>query len=116
FLRDNLKQDPDFIRKHLHDICASLQAHLIGMLLSRLKEASDITGIHDIAIAGGVSANKGLRAKLTEMAATEKWNVFIPAMEYCTDNAAMIAMAAHHKFLKQEFSDLSVTPMARMPF
>lgn len=116
FLRDNLKQDPDFIRKHLHDICASLQAHLIGMLLSRLKEASDITGIHDIAIAGGVSANKGLRAKLTEMAATEKWNVFIPAMEYCTDNAAMIAMAAHTKFLKQEFSDLSVTPMARMPF
>lgn len=116
FLRDNVKQDPDFIRKNLHDICASLQAHLIGMLLSRLKEASDITGIHDIAIAGGVSANKGLRAKLTEMAATEKWNVFIPAMEYCTDNAAMIAMAAHHKFLKQEFSDLSVTPMARMPF
>ena len=115
FLRDNIKQDQDFVKKNLPDICASLQVHLIGMLLSRLKEASDITGIHDIAIAGGVSANKGLRAKLTEMAAREKWRVYIPALEYCTDNAAMIAIAAHYKFLNQEFSDLSVTPMARMP-
>lgn len=116
FLRDNLKQDPDFVNKNLPDICASLQANLIGMLLTRLKEASNITGIHDIAIAGGVSANKGLRSKLERMAEKEKWNVYIPSLEYCTDNAAMIAMAAHYKFIKQEFSDLSATPMARMPF
>lgn len=116
FLRDRISEDPDFVNKNLPDICASLQAHLVGMLLSRLKEASDLTGIREIAIAGGVSANSGLRNQLTALAAKEKWNVYIPALEYCTDNAAMIAMAAHYKYLKQEFSDLSVAPMARMPF
>src|SRR5690606_7295261 len=116
FLRDKKKEDPDFIDKNLPDICASLQAHLVGMLLSRLKEASDITGIREIAIAGGVSANQGLRQLLRALAEKENWNVYIPALEYCTDNAAMIAMAGHFKFLKEEFSDLSVAPMARMPF
>lgn len=116
FLRERKKEDPDFVSKNLPDICASLQAHLIGMLLSRLKEASDITGIREIGIAGGVSANNGLRKQLGELAVREKWNVHIPALEYCTDNAAMIAIAAHFKFLNREFSDLSVTPMARMPF
>lgn len=116
FLRDRIKEDHEFIGKNLPDICASLQAHIVGMLMSRLKEASDATGIREIAIAGGVSANNGLRKELAEVAAREKWNIYIPALEYCTDNAAMIAMAAHHKFLAGEFSDLSVTPMARMPF
>ncbi len=116
FLRERKSKDPDFISRNLHDICASLQAHLVGMLLSRLKEASDLTGIREVAIAGGVSANRGLRTELAALAEKENWNVYIPALEYCTDNAAMIAMAAHYKFLKQEFSDLSVAPMARMPF
>ncbi|MDV3307686.1 MAG: tRNA (adenosine(37)-N6)-threonylcarbamoyltransferase complex transferase subunit TsaD [Cyclobacteriaceae bacterium] len=116
FLRDRVKDDPDFISKNLPDLCASLQAHLVEMLVSRLKEASDITGIREIAVAGGVSANRGLRKRLAEMAETEQWNLFIPELQYCTDNAAMIGIAAHYKFLAGAFSDLSVVPLARMPF
>jgi N6-L-threonylcarbamoyladenine synthase len=116
FLRDGIKQDHDFVTRNLPDICASLQAHLITMLLSRLKEAGYQTGIHEIAIAGGVSANSALRKALKALAEREKWNVYIPAFEYCTDNAAMIGIAAHYKFLNGEFSNLSVTPLARMPF
>jgi tRNA N6-adenosine threonylcarbamoyltransferase len=116
FLRDKVKTDSDFVKKNLPDICASLQAALIRMLTSKLKEASSRTGIHQIAIAGGVSANSGLRKELTAMAKIENWAIYIPAYEYCSDNAAMIAIAAHFKFLKSDFTDLSVTPMARMPF
>jgi N6-L-threonylcarbamoyladenine synthase len=86
------------------------------MLVSRLKQASDMTGIHEVAVAGGVSANRGLRKRLSEMAEEEGWNLFIPEFQYCTDNAAMIAIAAHYKFLAGMFSDLSVVPQARMPF
>ncbi len=116
FLRERVKEDSSFIEKNLKDICASLQHHLVNMLLSRLKTASRQKGIKEIAIAGGVSANSGLRSALQKIAKEEGWNVYIPAFEYCTDNAAMIAIAAHYKFLKKEFSDLSVTPLARMPF
>lgn len=115
FLRDEKKKDPDFVARNLPDICASLQHALVSMLLSRLREASEQTGIRDIAIAGGVSANGGLRKSLLAMANKNNWNVFIPAFEYCTDNAAMIAVAAHHKFLKNDFAPLDVTPLARMP-
>ena len=85
------------------------------MLLTRLEQASDRTGIKEIAIAGGVSANSGLRESLRLLAERKGWNIFIPAFEYCTDNAAMIAMAAHYKYLRKEFSPLDVTPLARMP-
>lgn len=115
FLRDEKKKDPDFVSRHLADICASLQHTLVSMLLSRLEQASDETGIREIAIAGGVSANSGLRAGLLDRAGKKGWNVYIPAFEYCTDNAAMIAMAAHYKFLRKDFSSLDVTPLARMP-
>jgi N6-L-threonylcarbamoyladenine synthase len=115
FLRDEKKKDPDFVSRHLADICASLQHTLVSMLLSRLEQASDETGIREIAIAGGVSANSGLRAGLLDLAGKKGWNVYIPAFEYCTDNAAMIAMAAHYKFLRKDFSSLDVTPLARMP-
>ena len=115
FLRDKVKEDPQFIESNLNDICASLQRHLVKMLTDRLKDASKQTGIKEIAIAGGVSANSLLRNELKSMATVEGWNVYIPAFEYCMDNAAMIAMAAHYKFLKEEFTDLSVTPLARMP-
>jgi N6-L-threonylcarbamoyladenine synthase len=115
FLRDEKKKDPDFVLRHLADICASLQHTLVSMLLSRLEQASDQTGIREIAIAGGVSANSGLRESLLALAGKKGWNVYIPAFEYCTDNAAMIAMAAHYKFLRKEFSSLDVTPLARMP-
>lgn len=115
FLRDALKNNPDFIRQNLPDICASLQRHLVEMLMSRVKEASEKTNIKEIAIAGGVSANSGLRNRLQETAEQEGWKVYLPAFEYCTDNAAMIAIAAHYKYLNNEFTDLSVAPLARMP-
>ena len=115
FLRDAVKQDPGFIQKHLADICASLQKHLVGMLLARMEQASEQTGICNVAIAGGVSANSGLRKELKVLADRKGWNIFVPDFEYCTDNAAMVAMAAHYKFLRKEFSTLDVTPLARMP-
>jgi N6-L-threonylcarbamoyladenine synthase len=115
FLRDEVKKSPSFVQDNLNDICASLQHHLVKMLLSRLQAASAQTGIREIAIAGGVSANSGLRQELQNLAVKNSWNVYVPAFEYCTDNAAMIAIAAHFKYLKSEFSSLDVTPLARMP-
>lgn len=115
FLRDQKIKDPDFVEKNLNDICASLQHHLVKMLLNRLEQASAQTGIKEVAIAGGVSANSGLRNNLALLAKKKGWNVYIPAFEYCTDNAAMIAMVAHFKFLKGDFSDINVSPLARMP-
>ncbi len=115
FLRDEVRKNPDFIEQNLSDICASLQHHLINMLLSRLEEAADKTGIRNIAIAGGVSANSGLRNGLRSLAQQKGWDYFIPEFQYCTDNAAMIAMAAHFKYLRNEFVGMDVTPLARMP-
>lgn len=115
FLRDEKKKNTEFIQENLHDICASLQQHLVNMLMTRVEQASVQTGIKEIAIAGGVSANSGLRATLLAKGKAKGWNVYIPAFEYCTDNAAMIAMAAHFKFLKQDFCSLDVIPLARMP-
>ena len=116
FLRDEKQKNPSFVEQNLNDICASLQQHLVNMLITRLVQASERTGIKEIAIAGGVSANSGLRKALNETGDKLGWNVFIPAFEYCTDNAAMIAMAAHYKFIKGEFCGLDVVPLARMPF
>lgn len=115
FLRDRMKEDNRFIEERKADICASLQHHLVGMLMSRVREAVSQTGITEVAVAGGVSANLFLRAALTEEGKEQGWNVHIPALAYCTDNAAMIAIAAHYKYLKGEFCDLSVAPLARMP-
>ncbi len=115
FLRDEKQKNPNFIEDNLADICASLQHNLVKMLLERLKEAAELTGIREIAIAGGVSANSGLQKSLRELGAKQGWNVYIPAFEYCTDNAAMIAMVAHYKFLKKDFSSIDVAPLARMP-
>jgi N6-L-threonylcarbamoyladenine synthase len=114
FLRDEKENNPEFIERNLADICASIQRHLVDMLLTRLEEASLQTGIKQIAIAGGVSANSGLRNGLKEIGEKKGWDIFIPSFEYCTDNAAMIAIAAHYKFLKGEFCSLDVTPLARM--
>jgi N6-L-threonylcarbamoyladenine synthase len=115
FLRDEKQKNPAFIDERLNDICASLQQHLVNMLLTRLVQASDQTGIKEIAIAGGVSANSGLRTSLKAQGEKRGWNIFIPAFEYCTDNAAMIAMAGYYKFIKGDFCGLDVVPMARMP-
>lgn len=115
FLRDSKQKNPSFVEENLPDICASMQYNLVKMLLDRVEEASEQTGITQIAIAGGVSANSGLQSSLKALGEKKGWDIFIPAFEYCTDNAGMIAMAAHYKFLRQQFSTLDVTPLARMP-
>jgi len=115
FLRDQKAKNPNFVEENMADICASLQRHLVHMLMSRLEQASEQTGIRNIAIAGGVSANSGLRKALAEVGEKRGWQVFIPDFQYCTDNAGMIAMAAHFKYLQGEFCPLDVTPLARMP-
>jgi N6-L-threonylcarbamoyladenine synthase len=113
FLQKQLKTDPDFISKHLPDICASAQHCIVNILLQKLKKASLQTGIKTICLAGGVSANKGLRNAIKETAEKYHWKLFIPEMEYCTDNAAMIAITGYHKFLAGFSSPLSVSASAR---
>ena len=113
FLQKQLKSDPDFISKNIHDICASVQDTIVGILTHKLKKASLETGIKNICIAGGVAANKGLRKGFEDMSVKYNWKVYIPKMEYCTDNAAMIAITGYYKFLNQEFSPLSVSASAR---
>lgn len=115
FIRDERKKNPAFVEDNLNDICASIQHHLVTMLTEKLVQASEQTGIKQIAMAGGVSANSGLRNTLTELAKQHNWDLFIPAFEYCTDNAGMIAMAAHYQYQKGMFSTLDVSPLARMP-
>lgn len=115
FLRDQKVINPNFVEENLNDICASIQHQLVKMLLQKLELAARQTNIKQIAIAGGVSANSGLRKALKELGERNGWSVYIPAFEYCTDNAGMIAIAAHYKFLKKEFAALDVTPLARMP-
>lgn len=114
FLRDKAAVDPAFVEKHRDDICASLQKHLVNMLMQKLKRAANETGIKQIAIAGGVAANSGLRAAIQEAALKYRWQTFIPDFEYCTDNAAMIAIAAHYKFLQSKFTSLEVAPLANL--
>jgi N6-L-threonylcarbamoyladenine synthase len=114
FLRDQLQINPKFIEENLPDLCASIQHTLVQMLLIKLKDAMKEYGVKNVAIAGGVSANSGLRSTLAELARRKGWNLFVPKFEYCTDNAAMIAMAAHYKYLKGEFASLDVTPLAKM--
>jgi N6-L-threonylcarbamoyladenine synthase len=116
FLQREMKNDPLFIHKNLNDLCASIQKNLISMLLEKLILAAKSENIKEIAIAGGVSANSGLRLALKNEGIKRNWNVYIPKFEYCTDNAAMIAMAAHFKFLKNDFAPLTTVSMPRMPF
>ncbi len=114
FLREQLQENPKFIEENLPDLCASIQWTLIEMLQIKLKEAVKQYGVSEIAIAGGVSANSGLRKTLQELADKRGWKLYIPKFEYCTDNAGMIAMAAHYKYLAGEFSSYDVTPLAKM--
>jgi N6-L-threonylcarbamoyladenine synthase len=116
FLQKRVRENPDFIQENIEDICASVQHTLVNILLKKLKKAAKETGIKEIAIAGGVSANSGLRTSLLELGQQLNWKVYIPDFEYCTDNAAMIAMAAHYKYLNDDFCDQTVSPMARMEF
>ena len=114
FLNQQKQRDPNFVANNLADICASLQQALIDMLLHKLTLAVEQTGIEQVAIAGGVSANTGLRKALKEVSEQKGWTIHVPRFEYCTDNAAMIAMAAHYQYLAQDFSDLRVSPNPRL--
>lgn len=116
FLRDQVAQDPDFVEHHLADICASIQDRIVTILLSKLRKATRQTGIKEVAIAGGVSANSGLRNGLIAMGEKEGWATYIPRFEFCTDNAAMIAVTGYYKFQQQEFASMDIAPVARMSF
>ncbi|PSL45549.1 O-sialoglycoprotein endopeptidase [Chitinophaga niastensis] len=116
FLQENQQKDPDFIAKNLPDICASIQQRIVSILMNKMVKASQETGIRDIAIAGGVSANSGLRKALAEYGTKHHWRTFIPKFEYCTDNAGMIAMTAYYKYLAGDFVSLDVVPTARAAF
>jgi N6-L-threonylcarbamoyladenine synthase len=113
FLQDKKKEDEKFVEKNLHDLCASVQHTIIAILLKKLKKAVQQTGIKNVCIAGGVSANSELRKAFKELGEKQEWKTFIPKFEYCTDNAAMIAITGYYKYLAGEFADLSVTPTAR---
>jgi N6-L-threonylcarbamoyladenine synthase len=116
FLRDRLAENPNFITENLPDLCASIQYILVEMLLIKLKEAMKQYGITEVAIAGGVSANSGLRAALSALSQRKGWTLYVPEFEYCTDNAAMIAMAAHFKYLRGDFVGYDIAPLAKMKF
>jgi N6-L-threonylcarbamoyladenine synthase len=114
-VRNETAKDADFVNKYQNDLCASFQKSVVNILIDKLKLAAENTGIKEIAIAGGVSANSGLRDTLKSVAGKSGWNIYIPKMEYCTDNAAMIAITGYYKYLNKEFSEINVTPVARYP-
>ncbi|MBZ9631782.1 tRNA (adenosine(37)-N6)-threonylcarbamoyltransferase complex transferase subunit TsaD [Salegentibacter sp. LM13S] len=116
FVQKQTKENPDFVAENLKDICASIQFSIVRILMDKLKKAVKQTGINQIAIAGGVSANSGIRNALMEAEKKYGWTCFIPKFEYTTDNAAMIAIAGHYKFLKKDFSDFAITAQARYKF
>lgn len=114
FLRDSLKENPKFIEENLNDICASIQSRINTILVNKIKAAASQTGITQISIAGGVSANSGLRSLMTNTAAEMGWDLYIPQFQYCTDNAGMIAKVASYKFANGDFASLEIRPEARM--
>ncbi len=114
FVRDNVKTNPNFLAQNMNNICASVQSRIVSILINKLKKAAKLHNITQIAIAGGVSANSGLRAALKAEAQINNWQTFIPDFEYCTDNAAMIAIAGHYKFLNNDFVGQDISPMPRM--
>lgn len=109
------KDEPDFISNNLNDLCASIQKTVIDILMHKLVKASKETGIKEIAVAGGVSANSGLRDRLKAEAVNQHWKIHIPKFEYCTDNAAMIAITGRYMFEKGIFANQTVVPLARLP-
>jgi N6-L-threonylcarbamoyladenine synthase len=116
FLQKKKMEEPDFIQNNLEDLCASIQHSIVKILMKKLEKAAIQFKVKDIAISGGVSANSGLRTALVESGEKNGWNVFIPKFEYCTDNAAMIGIAAYYKYLKKEFARQDVSPVARYGF
>ena len=109
FLQEHKKDNENFVEENLADICASIQERIVTILLNKLKKASEQTGIKNVCLAGGVSANSSLRKGLQKMGEKLNWQTHIPRFEYCTDNAAMIAITGYYKYLAEEFSSLSIT-------
>ena len=113
FLRDHLKLEPDFIEKNKSDLCASIQYTIVSILMDKLTKAVEQTGIKQVAIAGGVSANSALRNAMLHKQQTQGWTVFVPEFQFTTDNAAMIAIAGYYKYLRNEFAQQSAVPYSR---
>ena len=113
-LRDKEKENPDFVKENLNDLCASIQATVVDILMSKLKKAAADLKIKNIAVAGGVSANSALRAAFHAYADKYKWNVFIPPVSFTTDNAAMIAITGYFKYLKGDFCAIDEVPYSRV--
>lgn len=113
FLREQEKYNSNFIKENLYDVCASIQHTITDILMDKLIMAYKQFRVKNVCIAGGVSANSSLRKKLQTCGEKYGWQVFVPKMEYCTDNAAMIAIVAHYKYLANDFSDLETTVSAR---
>ncbi len=114
FLKKQIKTNPDFIQENLNDICASVQSAIIKSLMIKIIKATEETGIKEVAVAGGVSANSGLRNAIETEGGKRGWKTYIPKLEYCTDNAAMIAVTGYRKYLKKEFVGQEITPEARL--
>jgi N6-L-threonylcarbamoyladenine synthase len=113
FLQAELKKNPKFIEENLYDLCAAIQKTIVDILLKKLSKAADKLGVKEIALAGGVSANSELRKRFEELGKKKNWNTYIPKFEYCTDNAAMIAITAHYKYLHNQFTTQDIEPLAR---
>ncbi len=115
FVRDKIKENPDFVKDNRDDLCASIQFTIIDILLDKLKKAIQQTGIKEIAVAGGVSANSALRTAMYDLGDKQNLNVYFPEFKFTTDNAAMIAITGYYKYLKEDFVGQDITPLARMP-
>lgn len=113
-LRDEIKVNPNFIEENKNDLCASLQKTIINILMDKLRKAAKDLNVKEVAVAGGVSANSGLRAAFEEYSKKYGWNIYIPKFGYTTDNAAMIAMTGYYKYLDKDFCNMEVTPYARV--
>jgi len=114
FVRDELKKDPDFMEKNKEDICASFQKTLIDILMDKLVKAAAQTGIREVAIGGGVSANSALRNRITEEGRKRGWNTYLPEFKFTTDNAAMIAVSGHFHYMAGERAPLDIAPVSRI--
>ena len=113
-LRDELKQNPDFIEQRKNDLCASLQATIVDILMDKLRRAVKDTGIREVAVAGGVSANSGLREAFLDHAKRYGWKVHIPKFSFTTDNAAMVAITGYYKYMDKEFCPMDAAPFSRI--
>ncbi|MEY2799398.1 MAG: tRNA ((37)-N6)-threonylcarbamoyltransferase complex transferase subunit TsaD [Bacteroidota bacterium] len=115
FVQQNQKSNPNFVAENLADICASIQSRIVSILINKLKKATIDHGIKQISVAGGVSANSGLRNAIEKLAKENNWEFYLPAFQYCTDNAGMVAIAGFHKHHAGKFLSQSAVPLARMP-